>query len=183
MHTRAFVAFTLASALGACSLTPKAPAGGSPRISLPAFTGWYDNTRVFYITTDISDAEMGRSTGANYAPRLRDAVPSYPKTPGELTVLERVYKFPAGKQDAVFASAPHPIGPSSQDVAYSPLWLLYTVKWLSPTGKEPLLTSELAILDAEEHGLVTVERTDIVINCPIVASTSAGQLPGATLSR
>jgi len=44
-------------------------------------------------------------------------------------------------------------------------------------------TNETAILDAEEAGELTVERTDIVINCPIVATASGGRLPGVTLSQ
>ncbi len=168
--------------LGACSATPVKAVGGGPRISMPASIGWYKDARIYYITPDISDAGMGQMTGANYAPRLRDAVPSYPKAPGTLTVLERVYKFPGGEQDAVFASAPEPLGPQSHDTAYSPLWLLYTVKWKNTSGRKPALTNETAILNAEEAGELTVERTDIVINCPIVATASGARLPGVVLS-
>lgn len=109
-------------------------------------------------------------------------MPSYPKAPGTLTVLERVYKFPAGEQDAVFASAPVPLGPQSHDTAYSPLWLVYAVKPKVSSGYRAL-TNETAILDAEEAGVLTVERTDIVINCPIIATASSGRLPGVTLAQ
>ncbi len=66
----------------------------APHISLPVFTGWYSGERVYYITTEITDAGMARAGGITYAPRLIDAVPEYPKPPEVRTVLERVYKFP-----------------------------------------------------------------------------------------
>ena len=159
-----------------CSAPTLKPTGNVLRISMPASAGWYADQRVFYITPDISDAGMGQMAGANYAPRLRDAAPSYPKTPGMLTVLERVYKFPGGEQDAVFASAPGPIGPQSHDTAYSPLWLLFAVKW-SATATARVLTNESAILSAEENAELSIERTNIVINCPIVATASGEHLP------
>jgi hypothetical protein len=102
------------------------------RVSLPAFAGWYQGERVYYITTEISDATMAAANSITYAPRLRDAVPSYPKSPTERTILERVYKFPGAEQDAVFASVPRPLGPGSVDVAYSPVWLAYLVSWRNP---------------------------------------------------
>ena len=175
---RKFAVFALMSQmLMGCSTPTAKPAGNALRISMPASAGWYADQRVFYITPDISDAGMGQMTGANFAPRLRDAVPSYPKAPGTLTVLERVYKFPGGEQDAVFASAPAPIGPQSHDTAYSPLWLLFAVKW-SATATTRVLTKEAAILTAQENAELSIERTNIVINCPIVATASGEHLPG-----
>ena len=159
-----------------CSAPTVKPTGNALRISMPAFAGWYADKRIYYITPDISDAGMGQMAGANYAPRLRDAVQSYPKTPGTLTVLERVYKFPGGEQDAVFASAPGPLGPQSRDTAYSPLWLLFAVKW-SATATIRVLTNETAILAAQDNGELSIERTNIVINCPIVATASGEHLP------
>jgi hypothetical protein len=46
-----------------------------------------------------------------------------------------------------------------------------------------VLTSEQSILAAEEKGQVGIERTDVVINCPIVSIESGGTLPGAVLMR
>ena len=82
-------------------------------ISMPVSLGWYNGERVYYITTDITDPPMARGAGVNLALRMRDAIPTYPKPPGQKDVLERVYKFPNGEQDAVFASIPNPVGPFS----------------------------------------------------------------------
>ena len=177
MRRQIAIFFLMSQVLMGCSAPAVKPIGNALRVSMPAFAGWYSDRRVFYITPDISDAGMGLLAGANYAPRLRDAVQSYPKTPGTLTVLERVYKFPGGEQDAVFASAPGPLGPHSRDTTYSPLWLLFAVKW-SATATTRVLTNETDILTAQEKGELAIERTNIVINCPIVATESGEYLPG-----
>lgn len=110
---------------------------------------------------------MAQAMGANYAPRLRDAIPHYPKPPRQKTVIERVYGFPNGEQRNIFPSAPTPAGYTSTDKAYSPIWLMYVVNWVNPDNAIEL-TSEDALLDAQAKGLVTIERTNIVVNCPIV---------------
>jgi hypothetical protein len=165
--------------LSACAATKHA-GNSTPRVTLPAFSGWYAGARVYYITTEITDPTMARSANITYAPRLTDAVPEYPKPPATRTVLERVYKFPQNEQDAVFASAPTPPGPESSDAAYSPLWLAYMVRW-NNRGHVRALTSEEAILAAADRNEVTIERTDIVINCPIVWTAAGGVLPGSVL--
>jgi hypothetical protein len=137
-------------------------------MSLPLLHGWHDDKDVLYITTDVSDRAIAKAKQANYVPRLRDAVPNYPKPPQVKTVLERVYAFPNGEQSkSVFASAPQPLGYLSEDRHYSPLWLMYVVVWKDPIQAQEL-TSEEAILSAEDQGLVTITRTDVVLNCPVV---------------
>ncbi len=140
----------------------------SNQVSLPLLTGWHDGETVYYITTDVSDRDIAREKSANYAPRLADAVPEYPKPPQVKTALERVYAFPHQEQDrSVFASVPTPIGYQSTDRHYSPLWLLYVVTWKNPlTAYE--LTSEDAIFQAEDQGLITITRTNVVLNCPVI---------------
>jgi hypothetical protein len=153
----------LALLLSACSAVPK-----QSQISLPLLHGWHDGKEVRYITTDVSDRAIAKMANANYAPRLRDAVPHYPKPPQVKTVLERVYAFPNKEQVwSVFASVLEPLGYESQNTHYSPLWLMYVVVWKDPS-KAKELTSEEAILTAEDQGLVTIERTDIVLNCPVI---------------
>ncbi|REG83682.1 DUF7482 domain-containing protein [Marinomonas pollencensis] len=140
------------------------------QVSLPLLTGWHDGEKVFYITTDASDREIAKQKNANYAPRLSDAVPNYPKPPRVKTALERVYAFPHGEQQrSVFASVPAPLGYQSEDRHYSPLWLMYVVTWAEPSQAYEL-TSEEAIFEAQDQGLVTIKRTQVVLNCPVVAA-------------
>lgn len=185
MKARAMRAATVASvAINVVLLFSGCAAPGNIRgpqtISMPVSLGWYNGERVYYITTDITDPPMARGAGVNLASRMRDAIPTYPKPPEQRDVLERVYKFPNGEQDAVFASIPNPVGPLSSDAQYSPLWLLYAVRIEGARNGE-VLSSEEAILEAQDAGNVTVTRTAIVINCPIVGTERGGLLPGMKL--
>lgn len=138
---------------------------------LPLNRAWVDGRQVEYITTDISDAAMAQAAGVNYAPRLRDAIGA------PHSVLERVYKFSAGEQISIFQSAPRPVGAGNTDRAYSPLWRLVLVTWRAPhTPRE--LTSEEALLAAEEAGQLALEVTNIVVNCPVTRAVGGEGLAG-----
>jgi len=146
-------------------------------VSFPILHAWHEGKEVLYITTDVSDQAVAKAKNANYAPRLRNMIPQYPKPPQVKTALERVYAFPNQEQTwSVFASAPEPLGYESDNPHYSPLWLMYAVVWKDPS-KAKELTSEEAILTAEDQGLVTIERTDIVLNCPVIPFSLADSRP------
>ncbi|MBR7888848.1 hypothetical protein J9B83_07805 [Marinomonas sp. A79] len=159
----------MALLLSACAAPlTKHVQGDEVAIHFPLYHAWYNDQEILYITTDVSDQAIAIEKKANYAPRLRDALPRYPRSPGVKSALERVYAFPNQEQAwNVFPSAPQPLGPSSEDKQYSPLWLMYTVVWKDPS-KARELRSEEAIFVAEDEGLVTVERTDVVLNCPVL---------------
>jgi hypothetical protein len=169
MFRRCLLGLAIAFFLSACSsYSIQNPQVKGDTVSLPLLHGWHDDQEVLYITTDVSDQAVAKAKQANYAPRLRDAVPNYPKPPQVKTVLERVYAFPNKEQAwSVFASVPQPLGHLSKDTHYSPLWLMYVVVWKDPIQAQEL-TSEEAIFVAEDQGLVTIERTDIVLNCPVI---------------
>ena len=163
MILKSVITIAFACLVSACSTASK-----QTTINMPLLHAWHEGKEVLYITTDVSDQALAKAKNANYAPRLRDAVPNYPKPPQVKTVLERVYAFPNQEQAwSVFASVPEPLGYESQNTHYSPLWLMYVVVWKDP-NKATELTSEEAILAAEDQGLVTIERTDIVLNCPVI---------------
>ena len=68
----------------------------------------------------------------------------------------------------------------NRDRAYSPLWQMVTVTWSA--GQSPrTLKSEEQVLDAAEKGLVKLDATRVVVNCPIVHSATRGGLPGVTV--
>lgn len=138
---------------------------------IPLSRAWVEGRQVEYITTDISDADMAKMVGVNYVPRLRDAIGA-PRS-----LLERVYKFPAGEQISIFQSAPRPVGADNADHAYSPLWRLVLVNWRSPHPPREL-KSEEALLAAQEAGQVTLQVTDIVVNCPVTRTVGAEGLAG-----
>lgn len=146
---------------------------GRTETVLPLKRAWVDGRSVEYVTTDISDAAMAKAAGANYAPRLAGAV----GITGRSSVLERVYKFPAGEQISIFQSAPLPGGGANAVAAYSPLWRLVLVRWQVPAaGRE--LKSEEELLAAQERGEVALEQTAIVANCPITRTVDGSALRG-----
>jgi hypothetical protein len=146
---------------------------GRTETVLPLSRAWVDGRIVEYVTTDISDLAMARMMGANHVPSLASAV----RLPPGQSLVERVYKFPNEEQISIFASAPSPVGAENQDRSYSPLWRVVLVRWTDPTLKREL-TSEEALLAAEEKKELTLEITDIVVNCPVTRIASGQALKG-----
>ena len=99
---------------------------GNGHASIPVLRGWFDGEEVFYITTDVSHADVAEAKGANFAPRLAAALPTGKAEPGSSSV-DKVYAVTNFQQASVFASAPYPMGPASRDTGYSPLWQMVTV--------------------------------------------------------
>ncbi len=171
----------LAVLASSCAVTGDAPGAHAPAlrqvVQIPLIDGWYQGRLVQYITTDVSDREMALKLGANYAPRLADAIPELPRTPGQRSSVERLYMVTNFAQANIAPSAPVPAGGNSKDRAYSPLWQMFMVTWLPGTSPRTLRSSD-EVLEAADRGLVSVTATDIVVNCPIVYSDQGGLLPG-----
>ncbi len=182
-HQTAFDTRLGSLALCACLLLSACAAPVGPRAvgvaQLPLQRGWFEGQVVFYITTDASDAAVAHDKGANYAPRLANALPEK-STPGRPSALDKVYAFTNFDQGNVFASAPRPMGHLSSEAAYSPLWLMMTVTW-KPGTTTRVLASEEDVLDAAEKGQVVLASTGVVVNCPIVHRGAMGGLPGVTI--
>jgi hypothetical protein len=145
-------------------------------VEFPAVSGWYEGRVVQYITTDVSDQEIAKKKGVNFVPRLADAIPPLPHTPGQRSSIERIYSFTNFTQGGVLPSIPEPTGGNSTNKNYSPLWQMYTVTWI--TGHVPrVLRSEEEVLTAADKGEVSIKETNIVINCPVIFSEQGGVLP------
>ncbi len=146
---------------------------GRTETVLPLNRAWVNGQVVEYVTTDISDAGMAVAMGANYVPRLADALRAGPG----VSIVERVYRFAGNEQINIFQSAPAPAGGQNADKNYSPLWRLVMVEWKDKT-RVRLLQSEEALLEAQAKGEVALSVTGIVVNCPITRAASAVALPG-----
>jgi hypothetical protein len=164
--------------LGGCALP--APKVGLPSVQMPLQTGWFEGETVFYVTTDVSDAAVAKDKQANFAPRLADALPRGTPQPGQPSSVDKVYAVTNFKQASIFASAPQPMGPLNRDAAYSPLWRMVKVTWVSGSQARTL-TSEEQVLAAAEAGVVRLEPTRVVLNCPIVHRGPRGGLEGVLL--
>lgn len=144
-------------------------------VELPLISGWYDGKVVRYVTTDVSDKKAAADMGANYVPRLANAIVQQPQ-PGQPGAVERIYSFVNFKQGGVLPSLPEPMGSENQNRNYSPLWQVHKVIWLP--GKQPrVLKSEEEVLAAEDAGELKIEKTNIIVNCPVVFSADGGPLP------
>ncbi len=66
------------------------------------------------------------------------------------------------------------------DPNYTPLWQVSTVTWNSGTTPHTL-KSEEEVLNARDQGLVTVVKTNIVVNCPVIYTPAGGLLPTAKI--
>ena len=146
---------------------------GRSEIVLPVGRAWVDNRIVEYVTTDISDLAMARMMGTNHVPGLTLAIRS---APGQ-SLVQRVYKFPNEEQISIFQSAPNPVGAENQDRSYSPLWRVVMVRWSNPALRREL-KSEEELLDAAEKKQVSLEVTDIVVNCPVTRRSNGTALRG-----
>lgn len=178
------------AALGLCALAlsagcANAPvAAGAEQVRLPLLRGWFEGQAVIYVTTDVSQADMAQAKGANFVPRLADALPpAGPPQPGRRSPVDKVYAVTNFEQASVFASAPAPVGPLSRDTAYSPLWQLVKVTWAGGAARQTL-RSEEDILSAAAKGQLALEPTRVVLNCPIVqVGPPHTRLPGVDFGR
>lgn len=147
-------------ALGAVLLWGAATATRAAEITLPVKEAWFEGQIVHYVSTDISDPNIAKKQGINYVPALADTLkPGMP--------VEKAYKFPNDEQASVLPSIPRPLGGANADPTYSPLWVLVMVKW-RPGVTPHTLTSEEAVLVAEDKGEVELTKTKIVANWPVV---------------
>jgi hypothetical protein len=153
---------TLGAALLLCGVAALAQPA---EVTLPLKEAWFEGQIVHYVSTDISDAGMARKQGINHVPALAETLkPGMP--------VERAYKFPNDEQATVLPSIPRPVGGANVDATYSPLWVLVMVRW-RPGVQPHTLTSEEAVLAAEEKGEVALTRTKIVANWPVVRARGA----------
>lgn len=174
----ATLALAAPAALAGCAARPREPQGAS--LQMPVLQGWFEGDVVFYITTDVSDAQVAADKKANFAPRLADALPRGTPRPGQPSSVDKVYAVTNFEQGSVFASAPLPMGAGNRLKAYSPLWRMVKVTWVA--GQAPQrLTSEEQVLAAADRGAVRLDTTDVVLNCPIVHRGPLGGLEGVEL--
>lgn len=143
-----------------------------PSVILPLVQCWYKGKVAYYIQTEASDLALAQQQEVNYVPKLSNAISA--------GVVDDIYHVTNFTQGNVIPSAPMPTGPGNTDPDYTPLWQLSTVTW-NPGTTPHVLTSEEEVLDAQSRGLVTIDKTNIVINCPVIYTPSGGLLPNSKI--
>ncbi|MGH9543774.1 MAG: DUF7482 domain-containing protein [Terriglobales bacterium] len=144
----------------------------NPRVILPLVHCWYKGKVAYYIQTEASDKALAEQQGVNYVPELANTISS-----GAVDDIYHVTNFTQGN---VIPSAPIPAGPGNTDPGYTPLWQLSLVTWNSGTTPY-VLKSEEDVLSARDQGLLTIVKTNIVINCPVIYTPFGGLLPTAKI--
>jgi hypothetical protein len=139
--------------------------------TLPIIFCWFKGQPALYIQTDASDPTVALQQGVNNVPILANAINANPGA------VDDIYVVTNYKQGNVIPSAPIPAGPGNTNPNYSPLWQVSTVTWKAGATTPHTLKSEEEVLAAARAGFVTITKTNIVVNCPVVFTPSGGQLP------
>lgn len=139
-------------------------------VIMPMIDGYYKGNKVYFVHTEVSDSEMAEmmSKMINF-PTLH--VPELKNIPEDQ--MARVYVFTNG----VPGSEPYGGGPFMFQIdvfdsipgqkKYSQFRIPYLVTWNNDT-KPRILNSESVILKAESDGKVTIEKSNLVVNVPMI---------------
>ncbi len=161
--------FTLLSGLMLSLIAVTGIAHAAPNITMPLVTGFYDGYKIYYVNTEASNLNVAIADGTTFVPQLSIAI--------DVGATADIYAVTNFTQHNIVDSIPYPLGSENADMDYSPLWRVTTVTWNEDADPEEL-TSEDAVLAARDAGEVTLNTTDIVVNCPVVV-TPEGTIPNA----
>jgi ubiquinone biosynthesis protein Coq4 len=131
----------------------------------PLVKGIYEGEDLFFIHTEASDPDVANVLTEMMGPQVI-TVPGLADIPKEL--LGNVYVFtngvmgggPMGFQPDVFDSIPG-------DNEYTPLRMIHFITWQDQAAPR-ILNSVAEIEAAELEGEIEIERSDIVVNMPIL---------------
>ncbi|MGH2597684.1 MAG: DUF7482 domain-containing protein [Actinomycetota bacterium] len=115
---------------------------------------YYDSHIDAYIETDISNQRLATKEGINYSPVM--AQEKAHMLPAQFEVRGRA----ADGQLTVFGSEP------GED-SYTPFWDLVYIRWM-PGTTPVLITVDDQVDQLEADGKISVTRTPIVTNAPII---------------
>jgi hypothetical protein len=131
----------------------------------PLIGGYAHGKAVTYLLTDVSlkkdAAGLSKATGypVNFVPQL-GRVPE--------SALAKLYLFTNGvKGPNPFGFQANVIDSVPGEKGYSPLWRVYAVTWKDASAAR-LLKSAEQVLAAQKAGELTVKRTPLVKNSPVV---------------
>jgi hypothetical protein len=167
-------ALTAGTAAYANQETSAPPTSVRRVIELPLVPGWYNGQQVAYIQTEASDPGVAAQQQVNFVPALANVLDA------PNPAVDDIYVITNFTQSNIIPSAPNPAGPGNTDPNYSPLWQVSTVTWADPKAAHTL-HSEAEVKAALAALLVSVNKTHIVVNCPVIYSPQGGTLPNAKL--
>jgi len=152
-------------------------------MTMPMIDGYYNGEKVFFVHTEVSDSDMAQmmSTMINF-PTLH--VSDLKNTPQ--SEMSKVYVFTNG----IAGSGPYGGGPFMFQIdvfdsipgqmGYSQFRVPHLVTW-NENSTPRLLISVDEILEADANGEVSIEKTDLVVNAPMVVWKSNGMEQRASM--
>lgn len=134
--------------------------------AVPPVKGYVDGQPMFFIHTEASDEQV-----ASMLTQMMGGSPVL-LVPSLAEVAERgaapVYVFQNGmKGDGPFGFQPDVFDAAPGSAGYSPLRRVHLVRW-NNAAQASELTSAAEVITREQRGLLTVERTRIVVNMPFL---------------
>lgn len=151
--------------------------------------GYYDGDYVYYLMTDVSDSGYALTFGANYTPKLANALsPLLRDGSGEF--MPSVYFVFNNDQRLVFSTEWHTVPPPYPPFLgdYMPLWRLQEVVW-DPTETPVELTSvadiefwETQIAPSGDPSIVVTD-VGVVVGASIVINSRGEKIRQAFVSR
>ncbi len=152
-------------------------------ITMPMIDGYYNGEKVFFVHTEVSDKAMAEMmTMMINFPTLH--VPDLKNMPPD--EMSKVYVFTNG----ISGSAPYGGGPFMYQIdvldsipnqmGYSQFRVPHLVTW-NENSTPRILTSVDEIFEAESNGELTIQKTDNVVNSPMVVWKSGGMEQRASI--
>ncbi len=152
-------------------------------ITMPLIDGYYNGEKVYFIHTEVSDKDISEmltmmvNFPTLYVSELKNI------SPDDLSI---VYIFTNG----IPGSGPYGGGPFFFQIdifdavpgqkGYSQFRSPHLVTW-NENSSPRLLTSVEELLEAEANGEVTIEKTDLVVNAPMIVWRSDGKEQTASI--
>jgi len=152
-------------------------------ITMPMIDGYYNGEKVYFVHTEVSDSDMAgmMSMMVNF-PTL--FVPELGNIPEEQTT--NVYVFTNG----IAGTGPYGGGPFFFQIdifdaipgqeEYSQFRIPHLVTWSENTTPR-LLTSVEELFEAQANGEASIEKTDLVVNAPMLVWKSNGMEQRASI--
>lgn len=158
------------------SMMPNMQFSTNAPMTMPMIDGYYNGENVFFVHTEVSDSDMAQmmSTMINFPTLHVSDLTNIPQSE-----MSKVYVFTNGIAGAgpygggpfmfqidVFDSIPGQIG-------YSQFRVPHLVTW-NDNSTPKILTSVEEILEAESNEELTIQKTDNVVNAPMIVWKSDG---------
>jgi len=152
-------------------------------ITMPMIDGYYNGEKVFFVHTEVSDKNMAdmMSMMINFPTLHVSDLTNIPQSE-----LSKVYVFTSG----IPGSGPYGGGPFMFQIdvfdsvpgqmGYSQFRVPYLVTW-NDDSTPRILTSEAEILEAESNGELTIQKTENVVNAPMMVWISSGMEQRASM--